>query len=248
MSLDLRVPALFVTATDTGVGKTAVASALAALLRRRGRNVGVMKPVASGCVESGGSLVSADGICLARAAGAADPHELVCPVRLRLPLAPTAAAELEGREIDLGRVWDAAARLAAVHDCLIVEGIGGIMVPVAAGWSVADVAAELAAPILVVARAGLGTINHSLLTVEAARARGLDVAAILLNSAAEGAGGPAEETNPSVIAKLAAPVPVVGPLGHCAGVSVEAGELGELPAVLAKLDGVDGLIEKYLEA
>ena len=234
-------PTLFITATDTGVGKTAVASALAALLRRRGRNVGVMKPFASGCTEIDGRLVSADGLCLAKAAGADDPHERVCPVRLRHPLAPFAAAEIEGAGIDLDAVRAALAELTARHDCLIVEGIGGLLVPITADYWVLDFAAELAAPVLVVARAGLGTINHSLLTVEAAQQRGLEVAAIVLNAVEPLAGGPAEETNPEVIARLGG-VPVVGPVPHCGGVDVDAGELGGLPDALAKLDGIDDLI------
>ncbi|MFH1730770.1 MAG: dethiobiotin synthase [Planctomycetota bacterium] len=238
---------LFVTATDTEAGKTAVASALAVLLRRRGRDVGVMKPFASGCSDADGELVSADGLCLARAAGAGDPHELICPIRLRHPLAPMAAAELAGQELDLSVVRAAIDRLAASHDCLIVEGIGGIMVPITPHYRVADFAAELKAPVLIVARAGLGTINHSLLTVDAVRSRGLDVAAVLLNSPVESAGGLAEETNRGVIARLSG-VPVLGPLPHCRGVSVETGELGGLPDMLAALDGVDGLIANYLEA
>ena len=239
-------PTLFVTATDTEVGKTAVASALAALLHRRGRNVGVMKPLASACDEVGGRLVSADALCLKQAAGTDDPLELICPIRLRHPLAPMTAADLEGRELDLADVRAALDTLAASHDCLIVEGIGGIMVPVTADCMVIDLAAEIGAPVLIVARAGLGTINHSLLTVEAARSRGLDVAAVVLNSPDESPGGLAEETNPDVIARLT-DVPVIGPLPHCGGVSVEAGELGALPDMLAALDGVDELIAKHLE-
>ena len=123
MPVRVSVPTLFVTATDTEVGTTAVASALAGLLRRRGRNVGVMKPLASGCAEVGGGLVSADGVCLARAAGSDDPHELVCPVRLEHPLAPSVAAELEGRSIDLAAVWEAVGALSARHDCLIRSAV-----------------------------------------------------------------------------------------------------------------------------
>jgi dethiobiotin synthetase len=239
--MDVPVPTLFVTATDTEVGKTAVAAGLAALLKESGRDVGVIKPVASGCDETEAGLVSADGVCLARAAGVDDAHERVCPVRLRHPLAPTVAAELEGRELDLSAVWEAVRVLSERHDALIVEGIGGIMVPVAPGVLVADVAAELGAPLLVVARPSLGTINHTLLTVAYARSRGLSVAAVLLNAARPGPAGDAERTNPSVIAEWAG-CPVLGPLETCAGVSVEAGRLGELPARLGALAGLDGLM------
>jgi len=242
MTEPLPVPTLFVTATDTEVGKTALAAGLAALLARRGRNVGVMKPFASGCQDVEGRLVSADGLCLARAAGTDDPHHLICPVRLRHPLAPVAAAELEGRTLDLAPVHHAAQELARRHDSLIVEGIGGIMVPLCGDRLVADLAVEFGAPLLIVARAGLGTINHSLLTVAYARSRGLDVAALLLNSPAASAGGPAEQTNPAVITRYADGVPVLGPMDHVGGVSVERAELGDLPDRLAALDGVDRLI------
>jgi len=246
----MPIPTLFVTATDTEVGKTAVAAALAALLRRRGRNVGVMKPLASGCDTVDGALVAADAVCLARAAGVDDAHELVCPIRLRPPLAPTVAAERDHAVVDLTAVWAARDRLAAVHDCLIVEGIGGIMVPLTADRTVLDVAAEFGAPVLVVARAGLGTINHSLLTVDALRQRGLTVAAVLLNTATNApheTGGAAVETNPSAIAR-ATGLPVLGPLPWCEGVSVASAELGPLPDALAGLDGVEELLSRHLGA
>ncbi len=244
MAFAPSIPTLFVTATDTEVGKTAVAASLAAMLRGRGRSVGVIKPFASGCEEVDGRLVSADGLCLARAAGADDPHELVCPVRLRAPLAPTVAAELEGRRLSLEPVRAALEQLAARHDCLIVEGIGGLMVPLAEDCSVADLAVELAAPLLVVARPALGTLNHSLLTVSYARSRGLDVAAVLLNAATPAQPGLAEQTNPRVLRELLGDCPVLGPLGRCEGVSVERGELNGLPEALAALPGVEALIDR----
>ncbi len=229
------------TATDTEVGKTAVAAGLAALLRARGRNVGVMKPIASGCREVNGELVSTDGLCLARAAGTEDPHALVCPVRLRYPVSPNVAAIVENRPIDLALVREAARELASRHDCLIIEGIGGLLVPLVPGFLVADLAAGLGAPLLVVARSRLGTINHSLLTIEAARSRGLDVAAVLLNSASDAPRGLAEETNASVIAEFGK-VRVIGPLCYCPGVSTELSELAGLSEELAALDGVAGLL------
>jgi dethiobiotin synthetase len=252
------VPTLFVTATDTEVGKTAVAAGLAAILRRRGRDVGVMKPVASGCEEiergddgpdtraAGAALVAADAVCLARAAGVDDPHERICPVRLRDPLSPNVAAEREGRTVDLGAVRAAFDELSRRHDCLIVEGIGGIMVPLVADFLVADLAAELGAPLLIVARAGLGTINHTLLTLHLARSRGLDVLGVLLNASTDRPFGLAEQTNPAAIGALSGGVPVLGPLGYTAGVSVERGEIGDLPDRLAAVEGAGELLGAWL--
>lgn len=167
---------LFVTGTDTGVGKTFVACALLGALRARGLDVGAMKPVETGVGPEGPE----DARRLREAAGAEDPLEEVCPQRFALPAAPSVAAEAEGRRVELGGLRAAFARLRARHDLLLVEGAGGLLVPLDARTSMADLAAELAFPLLVVARARLGTINHTLLTLEVARARGLPVAGVVV--------------------------------------------------------------------
>jgi dethiobiotin synthetase len=168
---------VFVTGTDTGVGKTLVACVLVRGLRARGLDVGVMKPVETGAGAAG----PLDARALREAAGVEDPLELVCPFALALPAAPTVAAEDEGRDIDLGAIASAFATLASRHQYVVVEGAGGLLVPVADGASMADLARALALPLLVVARASLGTINHTLLTLEAARARALRVAGVVIS-------------------------------------------------------------------
>ncbi len=243
MNRRATIPSLFVAGTDTEVGKTLVAASLARLLRERGRDVGVMKPFASGCRSEAGDLVADDGVCLARAAESADPHELVCPVRLRHPLAPTVAARLEGRSLSLGPVWSALEALCGRHECLIVEGIGGLLVPVTPASLLVDVAVGVGAPVLIVARAGLGTINHSLLTVECARSRGLEVAGIVLNAVGPAPGGLAEETNAAEIA-AASGVPVIGPLPWFEAASVERGELSDMPSVLGSMPGTDRVLRR----
>jgi dethiobiotin synthetase len=167
---------LFVTGTDTGVGKTVVACALARALRARGVDVGVMKPTETGVGPEG----PLDAHALRAAAGSHDPIDDVCPEALALPAAPAVAAAAEGRSIDLPRIRRAAARLRARHACLLVEGAGGLLVPLAPGFSMADLAAELALPVLVVARARLGTLNHTLLTLEALERRRLALAGVVL--------------------------------------------------------------------
>jgi dethiobiotin synthetase len=168
---------LFVTGTDTGVGKTLVARALVRGLRERGVDVGVMKPVETG-VGAAGPL---DAIALREAAGSPDPLELVCPFAFALPAAPTVAAAAEGRSIELPAIARAFAELASRHECMVVEGAGGLLVPLAKGTHMADLAGELGLPLLVVARATLGTINHTLLTLEAARTRALRVAGVVIS-------------------------------------------------------------------
>jgi dethiobiotin synthetase len=172
---------IFITGTDTGVGKTIVAATLARLLRMRGINVGVMKPVTSGCREEDGRLVSDDALLLCRAAG------LVCsadaaPYLLREPLAPAEAAKLDGVRIDFSHLRECYYRLAAEHDVVIVEGAGGLMVPLVGGLLIADLIKALGLPLLVVARPNLGTINHTVLTCFAARQMDLDVAGVIINN------------------------------------------------------------------
>jgi dethiobiotin synthetase len=181
---------LFVTGTDTGVGKTLVACALARSLRAGGVDVGVMKPVETGVGPEGPT----DALALRAAAGSGDPIEDVCPAPFALPAAPAVAAQAEGRSVDLRRIHAAAMRLRARHDFLLVEGAGGLLVPLTAAASMADLAAELGFPLLVVARASLGTINHTLLTLEVAERRGLAIAGVVV-SHATGALPAADATN-----------------------------------------------------
>jgi dethiobiotin synthetase len=170
-------PGLFVTGTDTGVGKTVVACALAERLRARGLDVGVMKPIETG-VGAQGPL---DAIALAEAAGVDDPIELVCPVRLELPAAPDVAAAAEGQAVDLAAIRAAFAALRQRHDLLLVEGAGGLLVPIAPDYAMAELSAEFGLPLLVVARGRLGTVNHTRLTLEVAAARGLPVAGVVVS-------------------------------------------------------------------
>lgn len=168
---------LFVTATDTGVGKTEVACALVSGARQDGLDVGVMKPAQSGVAPG----VASDAERLAAAAGGGDPPSLVCPHSFAAPLAPGVAARLAGVVISLPALVDAARALAARHQALLVEGAGGLLVPLTPTETYADLMVALGLPVLVVARAGLGTVNHTALTVEALRARRLRLAGIVLN-------------------------------------------------------------------
>jgi dethiobiotin synthetase len=170
----------FVSGTDTGVGKTVVACALARALRRRGLEVGVMKPIETGVGEAG----PLDAQALRSAAAATEPLEEICPQTFALPAAPTVAAASEGRTVEMGRIREALACLRERHEWLIVEGAGGLLVPAAPGLSMADLCREFGLPLLIAARAALGTINHTLLTLEAAEARGLPVAGVVISHSA----------------------------------------------------------------
>jgi dethiobiotin synthetase len=175
------VRGLFVTGTDTGVGKTEVTCALVANARAVGLDAVAMKPAQSGVTP--GEPTDADR--LLEAMGGALPRELVCPHSFAAPLAPAVAARVEGRTISFDAVVDGVRALAARHEAVLVEGAGGLLVPLTDAHTYADLAVALGLPVLVVARAGLGTVNHTALTVEALRARGLALAGIVLNRACD---------------------------------------------------------------
>lgn len=183
-------PGLFVTGTDTDVGKTAVAVSIARRLHGSGRRVGVYKPVASGVIEGAPS----DAVALWEAAGGPLDLATVCPQAFRAAIAPAAAAALEGRSIDERGLRLGLEPWRRYGDVVIVEGAGGLLSPLGPATLNADLAAEFAFPLVVVDRARLGAIGRTLATVEVARARGLVVAAIVLSHV----GPPARAADDSV--------------------------------------------------
>ncbi len=196
------IKGIFITGTDTGVGKTYVAAGIAAHLKRISVDVGVMKPVETGCGARRGRLIPGDTVRLMKSAGVRDALALVNPYRFRKPLAPSVAAELEGRKIAPDRIVRSYRVLSQRHGFMIVEGAGGIMVPLRRKYTYLDLARAIGLPVIVVARPSLGTINHTLLTITALREKGLEIAGIVINYAQERRAGPAEKTNPSVIEEI----------------------------------------------
>jgi dethiobiotin synthetase len=171
---------LFVTGTDTGAGKTVVAGAIVAALRGRGERVAAYKPVVTGLDEPAEPGWPRDHELLAAAAGTS--AAAVAPHTFGPPVSPHLAAELAGVELDLDAMVVAASAAAAEADAtvLVAEGVGGLLVPLTREHTVRDLAVALGFPLVVAARPGLGTINHTLLTLEAARAAGLTVAAVVM--------------------------------------------------------------------
>lgn len=172
---------LFITGTDTGVGKTFITAAIARQLREQGHKVGAYKPAVSGCIDGPNGPRWEDLETLSAAIGGEFPIEHIGPQRFRAPLAPPVSARLENRQVDAALLRAGAFWWDGLVDLLLVEGAGGLLSPMTESDNVADVARDLDYPLLIVARAGLGTINHTLLTVEAAASRGLRVAGIVLN-------------------------------------------------------------------
>lgn len=192
----------FVTGTGTEVGKTVVAATIARTLAGEGRRVAVFKPAVTGLDEG----VETDYELLRRASGSRQSDEEIAPYRYGPPASPHLAAALAGEEIDPEGLRQAARAAAEGAEEIVCEGVGGLLVPLTPTYLVRDLAADLGYPLIVVAGPGLGTINHTLLTVEAARAAGLEVAAIVLNPWPEDP-SEIERSNRETIASLAnAPV------------------------------------------
>lgn len=198
---------IFITGTDTGCGKTHVTALLLAELRRRGFNAAAFKPIA--CGDGGRN----DAKIYARLMNDEIPLDVINPVWLRHPLAPSVAAKLEHRRIDLRRIHSDFTFLISVFSPILVEGAGGLLVPIKKNYFVADLARELKIPVIIVARLGLGTINHTLLTVRQAQAMGLKVRGIILNDTVGRQPGLAERTNPQTLRELSS-VPVLGVVPH----------------------------------
>jgi dethiobiotin synthetase len=202
-----------------------VTAALAAYLRAEGYDVGVMKPVHTGCRDPSSRRPPPDTAVLMRAARVRDPVELVTPYRLSRPLSPLAAARADGRSIDLRRLRMAYRALLHRHQIVLVEGVGGLLVPLTATSTVADLIGAWHLPVILVARAGLGTLNHTLLSIESAKRRGLTIGGIILNHArptrrigrARRARRDPSVGGNVVLLRELTKLPVVGPLSHAAG-------------------------------
>lgn len=173
---------LFITGTDTGVGKTHIACEIVRELNAAGHFVGAFKPACSGAMIDRAGCPHWDDIeRLADALGHDVPVDQLCPQRFLAPLAPPIAARQEGRTVDLDAIQRGLESWRAECEIVVVEGAGGLLCPLTDDLTMADLAAQLGFPLLIVSRLGLGTINHTLLTVEVARQRGLSVAGILFN-------------------------------------------------------------------
>lgn len=209
----LREKGLFITGTDTGVGKTLVAAGIASLLRSTGADVGVMKPVATGGKRMPHRLVSDDALMMKEAARSRDAYSLINPVCLPSLMAPIVAAKVDKLHVDWKTIWSAYKTLSQRHRHLVVEGIGGLLVPITDDMCVADMARKMNLPVLIVSRPTLGTINHTLLTIEAARKRRLRLKGVIFNCTKMGSGTLVTETNKLEIERHSG-VPVIATIPY----------------------------------
>lgn len=210
---------VFITGTDTGVGKTLVTSAFVAHLTLRGADIGVMKPVETGVSRS--TEAQSDGARLRRAAGSHVPIEEICPYVFRLPVAPLTAARAEGTTVRMSTIMRAFRSLRKKHDLVVVEGIGGLHVPITGTVDVLDLMQRMGLPVVVVGQSGLGGVNHAILTLHALRQRQIPVVALVLNQLQPVRTKTArvqEQSTVTLLRRLAG-VPVVGPLPYRANLN-----------------------------
>ncbi|MEW6145416.1 MAG: dethiobiotin synthase [Thermodesulfobacteriota bacterium] len=211
---------VFITGTDTGVGKTVITAALAWILVQAGKRVAVMKPVQTGTGLPGMTDIEfVESVLDAKF----DPDD-TCIYRFREPLSPLAASRISGIKIDTGKIKQVFEKLRSAHDIVIVEGAGGLLVPITEDYLMADLARDFGIPLLIVTRPDLGTLNHTALTVEAARRRGIDILGVVINRFPPSP-GPAERTNPGFITLMTG-VPVIGVFPSDPSLSVEEGRAG----------------------
>lgn len=211
----------FVTGTDTGVGKTIITAALIKTAHLFGFKACGMKPIETGCKrtenrrqqtpnrQGNNSFIPSDGTFLREITGTGESIDLITPVRFENPLAPLPASEIEDKPVDLNKIKTAYKELSNKYDVIIVEGIGGLLVPITRDYFVINLARDFGLPLIVVSRPGLGTINHTMLTVNYAIKEGLDVAGIIINHTRPPERTLAENTNPEIIRRLS-PVPIIG--------------------------------------
>lgn len=203
LSLDLpKVKGLFVTGTDTGVGKTLIAGGIANVLRNNGKKVGVFKPVGSGCTHQHEGLVNADAEFLRTCSHCNFSLSEINPVGYVTPAAPLVCEEFENRAVDFPKIAEAYKKICADSEYVIVEGIGGVRVPISNGVDVLELAKQFQMPVLIVTRPDLGTINHTLLTIDAVRGAGLAIAGVVISGYDIESAGLAEESLATVLEEL----------------------------------------------
>ena len=199
----------FITGTNTNVGKTVVTACLANLLKNQGENVGVMKPIETGVDPECSSSANSDAKFLIEVTGVQDALEDVCPYRLKTPASPYQAAKIEGKELYLEKILERFRALQSKHSMMLVEGIGGLLVPITRRYNVTDLALQMNLPLIIVSRIQIGILNHTLLTINAARQHGLKVAGVILNPVHEGELDTIEEDQGSLIEELS-DTPILG--------------------------------------
>ena len=210
----------FITGTDTGVGKTVVTACLSLLFKNQGMDVGVMKPIETGVDPKCSSTANSDAKFLMKVSGSTDAEEEVCPYRLKIPASPYQASEIAGTPIQPAAILEQLKILQSRHNMMLVEGIGGLLVPITTRYNVADLALEIGLPLIIVSRTLVGTLNHTLLTINAAREHGLKIKGVILNRQ-EGRDLDEVEKQQGKLIEELSDTPILGTCPNIEDVSVE---------------------------
>jgi dethiobiotin synthetase len=235
----------FVTSTDTGVGKTVITAGILGALRQRGLDAIAIKPIQSGGIQRRNELISEDAAFYGTVTDLPYSSQELNPVCLQAALAPSVAAEIEGRVITPESLLEHYEKIAARHQLTLVEGAGGILAPlIGTKFTVADLAAHMGLPLLIVARPNLGTVNHTCLTISYAQSRGLKTAGVIINMYDHENAGTAERTNPGLIEAMTG-IPVLGLVPKVKDLSVEGEtpQAGNLLAMIEEYIDLDQLLE-----
>jgi dethiobiotin synthetase len=235
---------LFVTGTDTGVGKTFVAGGLARCLRDQGIRPGVFKPVETGCPMRQGKRIPRDGSFLRHMAGATEPLDEIVPYRLAAPMAPHVAADVEGVRIDIRLIHRSFRRISSRHTCTLVEGAGGILVPVTRKRTMVNLIEQCGLSVLLVSRIGLGTLNHTLLTLYYLAQHRIPVAGIILNDPV-GQRDPSAPSNPSVLER-STPTPILGNIPHANGLRMTREFGNRIARRVARYVRIETIIDRFI--
>ncbi len=235
---------LFITGTDTGVGKTLVTAGLARCLQNRGIRPGVFKPVETGCVLRRGRRIPRDGAFLRYMAGAREPIEEIVPYRLAAPLAPQVAAGKEGVRIRLQRLDGGFREISSRYPFTLVEGAGGILVPVTRKSTMVDLMKKFKLPVLLVSRIGLGTLNHTLLTLFYLAQHRIPVAGVVLNNP-DGCRDLSTRSNPATLEQRSS-VPILGNIPYRKGIRMTRGWGVEIARRVNRHVDVDRMIRRFI--
>lgn len=232
----------FITGTDTGVGKTVIAAAIIKALQAHGVSTCGMKPIETGCSRVGNSLCPSDGMFLKKVAGMEETVQFITPYCFESPAAPSVAAEREGKKFSIPTIKKRFDTLLNRYRSVVVEGIGGILVPIRKDYFLIDLIRDMDLPIIVVARPSLGTINHTLLTVNYALKEHIKVSGIIVNFSRPPEGSVAETTNHMVLQQIS-PVPIIGTFPHLKSLEDEVLERSairhlDIGEILKQMEGV----------
>ena len=210
----------FISGTDTGVGKTVVTACLLAFYHKKRVTTGVMKPIETGVDPACSSEASSDAKFLLEVSGNQDELEEVCPIRLKPAASPLQASRMSNQPVDIDLIMENYNQLQTRHDQMLVEGVGGLMVPIKSDYMILDLIKDLQLPLIIVSRIALGTLNHTLLTLKIAQETKIEIAGIILNHQRSGPLNNVELGQADLIQELSG-IPILGECPFLGPISTE---------------------------